>query len=107
AADNASAMRWMYANTLAAEFSMNVSSVPGSSAFGRIVITLIDAQNKANAVSAQLQNGSNGVIFSAGGSSLQLEQSFMSSSEQSFTVGFSGTDFLINGVRFPVGNTDG
>lgn len=31
----------------------------------------------------------------------------MSSSEQSFTVGFSGTDFLINGVRFPVGNTDG
>ena len=106
-ADGANAMGWMYANTLAAEFSMNISSVPGSSAFGRIVITLIDAQNKANAVSAQLQNGNSGVVFSAGGSSLQLEQSFLSASEQSFSVGFSGTDFLINGVRFPVGNTDG
>lgn len=105
-ADESGAMKWMYANTLAAEFSIKISSVPRRSAFGRIVITLIDAQNEANAVSAQLQNVSGGTVFSAGGSTLRLEQSFMSASEQSFTVEFSGSDFLINGVHFPVSNTD-
>lgn len=100
-----SEIQWTYANALAAELSLVLESVPGYSSFESLVFTLTDSQDSSACVSATLRNDATGAVFMAGGSSVSLEQSFRASSAQRFTIGFSGTEFSVNGVRMPVTST--
>ncbi len=97
---------WTFANALLSEFSLVLTSVPGSGSFGSLRITLTDAAAPAVSVSAQIRNSASGAVFTAGGTSVALGGSFMASAEQQFSIGFSGTSFIVNGVRVAVSETD-
>lgn len=99
-------VRWTYANALASELSLILASIPGSNHFGGLAFTLTDADDGSVSVTARIRNVSSGAVFTAGGETLVLDSSFSANSEQRFTIGFTGTNFTINGVRFPIAQTD-
>ena len=106
AAAGTDAMEWTFANSLAAELALDLRSVPGSSSFAGLRITLTDAEDPSVSVSAQLVQRGAHSTFTAGDSSLDLDRSFTASTSQQFLIGFEKDSFLLGNVRFPVSQTE-
>lgn len=97
---------WTFANALLAKnFAISVADVSNVSSDAAIRITLTDAGDPNNTVSAILQNDGSVTYLQVGGVSVQLGYAFSDTGDVA-ELSFNGNSFYYGSAAYPVSETD-